>query len=90
MKTGSPPNYVPTRRFCGNTGTLGNRGLGLLLPFAAGYLNGGIHERPRVFLLAGVLRTVLVLNSTFTINSTATWSAPSRTAHKKTAAGTAG
>ena len=42
---------------------------GLLLPFGAGYLNGGLTGGLGCFLLAGVLRTVLVLNSTFTINS---------------------
>ena len=42
---------------------------GFLLPFALGYLNGGFTSGLGCFLLAGVLRTVLVLNSTFTINS---------------------
>ena len=42
---------------------------GLLLPFGAGYMNGGFTGGLGCFLLAGVLRTVLVLNSTFTINS---------------------
>ena len=42
---------------------------GLLLPFAAGYLNCGFTSGLGCFLLAGVVRTVLVLNSTFTINS---------------------
>jgi stearoyl-CoA desaturase (delta-9 desaturase) len=42
---------------------------GLLLPFAIGYLNSGFTGGVGCFLLAGVLRTVLVLNSTFTINS---------------------
>lgn len=42
---------------------------GLLLPFAIGYMNGGFTGGLGCFLLAGVLRTVLVLNSTFTINS---------------------
>lgn len=42
---------------------------GLLLPFGAGWLNGGWVSGLGCFLLAGMLRTVLVLNSTFTINS---------------------
>lgn len=45
---------------------------GLLLPFAAGYVNGGFTGGLGCFLLAGLLRTVLVLNSTFTINPSAT------------------
>lgn len=42
---------------------------GLLVPFAAGWVNGGWVSGLGCFLLAGMLRTVLVLNSTFTINS---------------------
>lgn len=43
---------------------------GLFLPFVLGYLvNGGVVGGVSCFLLAGVLRTALVLNSTFTINS---------------------
>ena len=42
---------------------------GLLLPFAVGYLNCGFTGGLGCFLPAGVLRTVLVLNFTFTINS---------------------
>jgi stearoyl-CoA desaturase (delta-9 desaturase) len=43
---------------------------GLILPFVAGYvINGGLVGALSCFLLAGVLRIVLVLNSTFTINS---------------------
>jgi stearoyl-CoA desaturase (Delta-9 desaturase) len=42
---------------------------GLLVPFIAGWLNGGWVSGLGCFLLAGMLRTVLVLNSTFTINS---------------------
>ena len=42
---------------------------GLLVPFAAGWVNGGWAGGLGCFLLAGMLRTVLVLNSTFTINS---------------------
>ncbi|WP_447603331.1 acyl-CoA desaturase [Nitrospira sp. Nam80] len=42
---------------------------GLLVPFVAGWLNGGWVGGLGCFLLAGMLRTVLVLNSTFTINS---------------------
>jgi stearoyl-CoA desaturase (Delta-9 desaturase) len=42
---------------------------GLLVPFAAGWANGGWMSGVGCFLLAGMLRTVLVLNSTFTINS---------------------
>jgi stearoyl-CoA desaturase (delta-9 desaturase) len=42
---------------------------GLLVPFAAGWVNGGWMSGLGCFLLAGMLRTVLVLNSTFTINS---------------------
>ncbi len=42
---------------------------GFLFPLVAGYLNAGYSGAVGCFLLAGVLRTVLVLNSTFTINS---------------------
>jgi stearoyl-CoA desaturase (delta-9 desaturase) len=42
---------------------------GLLVPFVAGWINGGWVSGLGCFLLAGMLRTVLVLNSTFTINS---------------------
>jgi len=42
---------------------------GLLVPQVAGWLNGGWVGGLGCFLLAGMLRTVLVLNSTFTINS---------------------
>lgn len=42
---------------------------GLLVPFLAGWISGGWVSGLGCFLLAGMLRTVLVLNSTFTINS---------------------
>jgi stearoyl-CoA desaturase (delta-9 desaturase) len=42
---------------------------GLLVPFVAGWINGGWVSGLGCFLLAGMLRTLLVLNSTFTINS---------------------
>lgn len=42
---------------------------GLAFPFVIGLINGGWVGGLGCFLLAGVLRTVLVLNSTFTINS---------------------
>ena len=42
---------------------------GLALPFVVGMLNGGWMGGLRCFLLAGVCRTFLVLNSTFCINS---------------------
>ena len=42
---------------------------GLLMPFVAGYIYNGLMSGVGCFLLAGMLRTVLVLNSTFTINS---------------------
>ncbi len=42
---------------------------GLLTPFVAGYIYNGLMSGVGCFLLAGMLRTVLVLNSTFTINS---------------------
>jgi stearoyl-CoA desaturase (delta-9 desaturase) len=42
---------------------------GLTFPFVIGLINGGWTGGLGCFLLAGVLRTVLVLNSTFTINS---------------------
>jgi stearoyl-CoA desaturase (delta-9 desaturase) len=42
---------------------------GLAFPFSIGLINGGWTGGLGCFLLAGVLRTVLVLNSTFTINS---------------------
>jgi stearoyl-CoA desaturase (delta-9 desaturase) len=42
---------------------------GLIVPFAAGWINDGWVGGLGCFLLAGMLRTVLVLNSTFTINS---------------------
>jgi stearoyl-CoA desaturase (delta-9 desaturase) len=42
---------------------------GLVIPFVAGCLYNGIMSGVGCFLLAGMLRTVLVLNSTFTINS---------------------
>lgn len=42
---------------------------GFLLPFVAGFLNGGWMSGLSCFLLAGVGRAFLVLNSTFCINS---------------------
>jgi len=42
---------------------------GLLVPFVAGYISNGLISGLGCFLLAGMLRIVLVLNSTFTINS---------------------
>jgi stearoyl-CoA desaturase (delta-9 desaturase) len=42
---------------------------GLVLPFAVGFLYGGWIEGIGCFLLAGVARMFLVLNSTFCINS---------------------
>jgi stearoyl-CoA desaturase (delta-9 desaturase) len=42
---------------------------GLLVPFVAGWVNGGWVSGLGCFLLAGMLRILLVLNSTFTINS---------------------
>jgi stearoyl-CoA desaturase (delta-9 desaturase) len=42
---------------------------GFLLPFVAGFLYGGITSGIGCFLLAGVGRAFLVLNSTFCINS---------------------
>ena len=42
---------------------------GLLVPFVAGCIYNGLMSGVGCFLLAGMLRTVLVLNSTFTINS---------------------
>ncbi len=63
---------------------------GLALPFAVGLLAGGVLSGLGCFLLAGILRMFLVLNSTFCINSVChLWGRQSPTA-KPTRAGTVG